>query len=211
MIARSFFRLGYFLAAALFVSGCASRHRPPDRVGDHPTAARAATPVKQGEAVFFAGEVEARVDVVPAGHPSLSPREGRPLPESGGRPSGPPPGGGRGGESRTAGVGGPNGGHGGRSGEATMPPARISLTLTNRGATALDVEIAAFDSVLGNFAVRPERLRLEPGMATSPDPMTTRLGVSSDDIPLKITLVRAGLRETQTMVIRDLAPPTGAL
>lgn len=198
------------LLGVLLVSGCASNSRRPGREGPPSSP----VPVKRGEAQFFEGEVSAVVTLAPAARPlpDGGAGEGR---TAGQRPSGPPPEGrgssGRGRREGSSGAGETARAERPQTGRAgvNLPPAQLILTLTNHRAATIEVEIAGFDSELGNFAVRPEHLTLASGVATEPDPMTSRLGVSSQEIPIKVTLVRQGTRDTQTLILRDISQPTG--
>ena len=98
-----------------------------------------------------------------------------------------------------AGPGAPGGEGGGEpegSGSATMrradamgsPPVMIHLRFTNNGSEKADVIIADFLSPLGNFAVRPDKLALDPGQSLEVDPMTSRLAgeVTGGEITLSL-------------------------
>jgi hypothetical protein len=54
-------------------------------------------------------------------------------------------------------------------------PVMIHLRFTNQGPAAVTLWIDDFVSPLGNFAVRPEKLVLEPGQALETEPMTSQL------------------------------------
>ncbi len=82
------------------------------------------------------------------------------------------------------------------------PPARLRLHLVNHGDTSISVRITAFNSVLGNFAVRPEHFTIAPGETAGPDPMTSRLGVAGTEIPVTVGLVLDGVSETRTIILR---------
>ncbi len=210
MNSRSLCGLYLALLGVVLVSGCASNSRRPAREG--PPSPPVA--VKRGEARFFDDQVSALVILAPAARPlpGGGAGEGR---TGGQRPSGPPPEGrgssGRGRRDGPSGAGETARGERPQAGRAAvnLPPAQLILTLTNHSAATIEVEIAGFDSELGNFAVRPERLTLAPGGTTEPDPMTSRLGVSSQEIPIKVTLVRQGTRDTQILLLRDIPPATG--
>jgi hypothetical protein len=143
-------------------------------------------------------------------------------------------GGGHGGGGRGGGMGGGRGGMGGmgdvppgefeagdlpprRAGGqlgSPMPPVTLSLSLTNnaQGGAPLDVEIIDFESDLGNFALKPDHLALAPGQTGGPGSVVSRLGVTSAEIPVKVTLRLGDRRETQSVVLRpkelpDALPP----
>jgi hypothetical protein len=138
-------------------------------------------------------------------------------------------GGGRGGGGRGGGMGGGGGGRGGGmgggssgdsgSGDAPrrgggslgspMPPVTLQLSLTNNAqdGAPLEVEIVDFESDLGNFAMKPDHVALAPGQTGGPGSVVSRLGVTSAEIPVKVTLRLAGNKETQSVVLRPKAVP----
>ena len=151
----------------------------------------------QGEKAFFDSQIVATVTV--------SRGIGRGI--AGGGGSGGGPGGARGGRG--------NRGGGGRSGPppdmagmepeqavayqnarmalgSPLPPVTTRLKLENRSQEALEIEILEVNSVLGNFAVRPAKLTIAPGQTAEPDPMISQLGVTSDEIPVKVSLRKVG-------------------
>ncbi len=133
-------------------------------------------------------------------------------------------GGGRGG-GMGGGMGGGRGGMGGGSpadfegGDAPrraggqlgspMPPVTLSLSLTNSAqeGAPLEVEIVDFESDLGNFALKPDHLTLAPGQTGGPGSVVSRLGVTSAEIPVKVTLRLGDKKDTQSVVLRPKAVP----
>ena len=216
----------FFAGAALasFVAGCESQ---PERHGHHndgDSAEPAARPiVMEGTAVFFDGRLAASV--------SLTRGIGSAPGDKPGGGSGDNNGGGGGG-GRGGGMGGGRGGMGGGSpadfegGEAPrrgggqfgspMPPVTLCLSVANKAqdGAPLEVEIVDFDSDLGNFALKPDHVSLAPGQTGGPGSVVSRLGVTSAEIPVKVTLRLAGKKETQSVVLRPKtvsdAPPTQA-
>jgi hypothetical protein len=87
---------------------------------------------------------------------------------------------------------------------APLPPVTLHLILTNSGPGTLSVTIDDFESDLGNFVVDPEVITLAPGQTAEPTPMVSQLGVTSDDIPVTVTLIVAGQKETQKIDLRDV-------
>jgi hypothetical protein len=69
-----------------------------------------------------------------------------------------------------------------------MPPVTTRLKLENRSKETVEIEILEVNSDLGNFAVRPAKISIAPGQTAEPDPMISQLGVTSDEIPVKVTL-----------------------
>jgi hypothetical protein len=88
-----------------------------------------------------------------------------------------------------------------------LPPVSLHLKLENKSKSVYQVEIQEFDSDLGNFAVEPSLLSLAPGQVAEPDPMISQLGVTSDDIPVKVTLRLGDKIESQTIPVKNLAAP----
>ncbi len=90
-----------------------------------------------------------------------------------------------------------------------LPPVTLHLILTNQGSVPLAVTIDDFESELGNFVVDPEVLQVAPGQTAEPTPMVSQLGVSSANIPVTVTLIVSGQKETQKINVRDVldAPP----
>jgi len=92
-----------------------------------------------------------------------------------------------------------------------MPPVTMHLKLKNMTANTLSIEMTDFDSDLGNFAVTPSILSLVAGQESEPDPMISQLGVTSDDIPVTVTLKRGEKKETQIVRVKALpAPPSSS-
>ncbi len=94
-----------------------------------------------------------------------------------------------------------------RAAGSPMPPVTIRLRLENRGNEPAEIEVLEENSDLGNFAVRPTKLKIAPHEAGIFDPMVSQLGVTSDEIPMKITLRVAGKKDSQTIIVKSLIPP----
>jgi hypothetical protein len=88
-----------------------------------------------------------------------------------------------------------------------LPPITIHLKLENRSGQVVLVDVLEMNSDLGNFAVDPERLSLAPNQTAEPNPMISQLGVTSDEIPVKVTLRMAGRNETHTIAVKSLMGP----
>jgi len=90
-----------------------------------------------------------------------------------------------------------------------MPPVTLQLSLTNNAqdGAPLEVEIVDFESDLGNFALKPDHVALAPGQTGGPGSVVSRLGVTSAEISVKVTLRLAGNKETQSVVLRPKAVP----
>jgi hypothetical protein len=91
-----------------------------------------------------------------------------------------------------------------------LPPVTLRLKLENKGAATVQVDILESNSDLGNFAVRPEVLSLAPGQSGEPDPMLSQLGVTSDDIPVKVTLKVNGKTESHAIAVKSVVMPPGS-
>jgi len=230
-------RLAWFLAGVALVSflaGCESR---PERRGPNAAEAStgaAPRPIAMaGEAAFFDGRLAASVSLTRGIVSAPGERTGGGSGEDrggGGRGGGMSGGmgGGRSGGGRGGGMGGGRGGMGGMGGGSPgdfeggdaprraggqlgspMPPVTLRLSLTNnaKDGAPLEVEIVDFESALGNFALKPDRVALEPGQTGGPGSVVSRLGVTSDEIPVKVTLRLAGKKEAQTVVLRHRPVP----
>lgn len=222
---RQFSPLRSFSAslALLALAGCESDERSPRR-GPPPSEAGAAAPAPAPEmsahATFFAGQIETEVLLGRAG---FGPRaDGKDGPPGGGE------GRGRGGFSGGFGGGGKRGGGprggGGEFGEsrggparsadpsshivaANRPPMRLHLRLTNHGTEPTEIEVLDFNSDLGNFVVQPRKISLAPGASVEAEPMTSRIGLTADAIPLTLRLRRNGQAEQQQLMLQVIAPP----
>ncbi|WP_199226825.1 hypothetical protein [Opitutus sp. ER46] len=130
----------------------------------------------------------------------------------GGGMGGPPGGGGGMGGPPGGGMGGPPGGMGGeemasgiptaRLTAGSQPPVRLHLRLSNTTGADVQVEVAEFTSVLGNFAVQPKVIPVPANGAAAAFPMTSQLGIESADTPLTVTLKFNGARETQVLRLK---------
>jgi hypothetical protein len=85
-----------------------------------------------------------------------------------------------------------------------MPPVTMHLKVENKTKQTMSVDVLDFESDLGNFAVHPETLSMAPDQVAEPDPMISQLGVTSDEIPVKVILKSAGKSETQTILVKSL-------
>jgi hypothetical protein len=85
-----------------------------------------------------------------------------------------------------------------------LPPVTMRLKLSNLQRATVSVEIRDFNSDLGNFAVVPGILTVEPGQSSEPDPMISQLGVTSDEIPVKVTLRMGAVTESKTILVKAL-------
>ncbi|MBI5767488.1 MAG: hypothetical protein HZA93_06810 [Verrucomicrobia bacterium] len=95
-----------------------------------------------------------------------------------------------------------------RAAGSPMPPVTLRVKLENKGTEPIEVEVTEVNSELGNFAVRPPKITIAPGQAGELDPMISQLGVTSDEIPLKVSVRSSGRRETQVITIKNLILPS---
>ena len=89
-----------------------------------------------------------------------------------------------------------------------MPPVTLRVAFENRGTAPIELEITEINSELGNFAVRPDKLKLAPGEKGVLDPMISQLGVTSDEIPLKVSVRLGGKKETQVILVKNIILPS---
>ncbi len=95
-----------------------------------------------------------------------------------------------------------------RAAGSPMPPVTLRVAFENKGTAPIDVEITEVNSELGNFAVRPPKLSLAPGQSGALEPMISQLGVTSDEIPLKVEVRYAGKKESKILTIKNLILPS---
>jgi hypothetical protein len=95
-----------------------------------------------------------------------------------------------------------------RRSESPIPPIVMWLQLTSAAAKPLKVEITDFKSDLGNFAMQPDHFLLAPGQAARPEPVISRLGVTSLSIPVTLSLRAGGKTESHVLVLRPVADKT---
>jgi hypothetical protein len=91
-----------------------------------------------------------------------------------------------------------------RRAESPIPPIVMWLKLTSTGSNPLNVEIVDFKSDLGSFAVQPEHVALTPGQSVEAEPMISRLGVTSLEIPVTVTLRLDGKTETHVLTLQPV-------
>ena len=94
--------------------------------------------------------------------------------------------------------------------DAEMPPALMRLQLENTSQATVIVQIRDLNSDLGNFAVRPDTVTLLPGQTIETDPMQSKLGVDSFNLPVTISLRAGGQTETKVLTLRPVDPAPSA-
>lgn len=89
-------------------------------------------------------------------------------------------------------------------------PEMIHLKITNHGPEKIVVEIADFVSPLGNFAVQPETLALDPGQSLETEPMSSQLAGPLAGVDATLVLRVAGKTEKQVIQLKTVTPPVPA-
>ena len=85
-----------------------------------------------------------------------------------------------------------------------LPPVTMHLRISSMEKTTAVVEITDFESDLGNFAVYPAVLALAPAQTAEPEPMISQLGVTSDEIPVKVGIRWNKTTESRTIMVRSV-------
>jgi hypothetical protein len=204
------------IVTTLLLAACESK---PDRHAMMEEARHAVPPMAANES-FFAGTVIAHLtlgnNMGGGGSGGDADNGGGHAGAGGGGRHGRGGGGGFGGGGGGRGSGGSQAGAGADSGispamhSSNMPPAMMRLRLENTTASAIDVEVIGLDSELGDFAVRPDKLTLQPGQSAEPDPMESLLGVDTYSLPVTITLRTAGRTETKVLTLQLVKPAPDA-
>jgi hypothetical protein len=95
-----------------------------------------------------------------------------------------------------------------------LPPVLLRIQLSNAGTDPVEVTFDLFKSYLGDFAVRPSTVTVPAAGTTSPEGMSSRLGVTSNEIPVQLTLSVDGKPESRTILVKnvvvDPATPSAA-
>jgi hypothetical protein len=95
-----------------------------------------------------------------------------------------------------------------------LPPVLLRVQLNNTGTEPANVGIDLFKSYLGDFAVRPATVTVPAAGRAGPEGMSSRLGVTSNEIPVQLTLTLDGKTETHTVLVKnvvvDPATPSAA-
>ena len=91
--------------------------------------------------------------------------------------------------------------------QSILPP-RLALTFTfvNTSTQTITLTIAEVNSLLGNFAPRPEKVTLAPGQEGSIDPMLSTFDNNFEELDVTLTLRRGGKGETQVLKLRRVQP-----
>jgi hypothetical protein len=221
--------IGPRLALVFFILGfaaCASEHSHHQAGGPlGPEDAKNNTPIPRMEAdgMFFDGQVEVETLLARAGATWTRDADQASASASskGGGGLGGGFGGGHGG-GRHGGGGGRGGGDSGRTQDDTTqqappihasngPVVQLRVRLTNHGPEPVTVEVVDFDSTLGNFVVQPEKITVQPGASVEADPMVSRLGMGTGEIPLTLKLRIAERSDQQVLTLRVVTEATPAI
>ena len=95
-----------------------------------------------------------------------------------------------------------------RAAGSPMPPVTLHVFFENKGTQPMEIEPTDVNSDLGNFAVRPKKLTLNPGEQGALEPMVSQLGVTSDDIPVTVAIRVGGKSETQVIAVKNVLAPS---
>mgnify|MGYP003332863863 FL=1 len=85
-----------------------------------------------------------------------------------------------------------------------LPPVMLRILLNNTSGEPAEVGIELFKSSLGDFAVKPEKITVPASARSSPEGMSSRLGVTSNEIPVQLTLNLNGKTETHTVLVKNV-------
>jgi hypothetical protein len=188
---------------------------PPGAMGPGGGVPLAAVPGMEGKSLFFEDQIEVEVLFARAGVPWNRKEETA----TGGRRPGRGGGGFSGGMQAGMGggprgrMGGPPGGDmaGARSPDrmhaSNQPPIQLRLRLTNHTSAAVDIEVLDFNSALGNFAVQPPKITVTPGESVEAEPMISRLGMATEEIPFTVKLHVSGRTEQRVLMLRAMKVP----
>ncbi len=91
-----------------------------------------------------------------------------------------------------------------RAAGSPMPPVTLRVLFENKGTEPVEFEVTEVNSDLGNFAVRPPKLTIAPGEKGMLEPMVSQLGVTSDEIPLKLAVRTGGKKEQQVVIVKNI-------
>ncbi len=90
--------------------------------------------------------------------------------------------------------------------DTEMPPAMMRLRIDNTTEAVMVVQIREVKSELGNFAIRPDELTLDPGKSAEVEPMVSMLGVESFSLPVSVTLRVGGQTESKVITLHVVPP-----
>ena len=91
-----------------------------------------------------------------------------------------------------------------RAAGSPMPPVTLHVTFENKGQAPIEIVPTEVDSDLGNFAARPKSLTIAPGEKGMLDPMVSQLGVTSDEIPITVSIRIGNKSETKVITVKNI-------
>ncbi len=94
-----------------------------------------------------------------------------------------------------------------RAAGSPMPPVTLHVTFENKSQSPIEIVPTEVNSDLGNFAPRPKSLTLAPGEKGSLEPMVSQLGVTSDEIPLTLSVRIGSKSETKVILVKNILAP----
>jgi hypothetical protein len=91
-----------------------------------------------------------------------------------------------------------------RAAGSPMPPVTLRVLFENKGTEPIELEVTEVNSDLGNFAVRPPKLTIAAGEKGVLEPMISQLGVTNDEIPLKLAVRAGGKKDQQVVIVKNI-------
>lgn len=101
---------------------------------------------------------------------------------------------------------GSNGSRPGGMAGMTIPRQVLQIALTNHSETELTVRPLECTSLLGNFAVRPEKVTLAPGETVTLDAMRGGIGANLDRLEVSLAFSAGGKIEKKVVVVERAQP-----
>ena len=89
-----------------------------------------------------------------------------------------------------------------------MPPRlALTFTFTNTSSASTTFTITEVNSILGNYATRPEQFTLAPGQQGSPDPMLSVFESNFDEFEVTLAVRFGNKTETHVLHLHRTQPP----
>jgi hypothetical protein len=85
-----------------------------------------------------------------------------------------------------------------------LPTVELRAKFTNNTTSPIEFAVTDFVSPLGNFAVRPERLTLEPQQSGEIDPMPAAYSDSITELTVDVRVRHAGKTESRSLRLRPV-------
>lgn len=89
----------------------------------------------------------------------------------------------------------------------SIPRQTLAITFSNPGAAPVTITITELNSLLGNFAPRPERIPLAPGTSESLEPVSGDAGGLLNWLDVTLTLRQADTVETKVLHLTPTGEP----